>query len=293
MSTQFHFAYSQSVKGNACIAGGPYYCAQNNEALALTQCMMADSAPFIDIDFLEWTVRNTADTGFIDPVIGLSNARVWLYSATNDSVIAPTVVKKNAELYKRFLINSTSIQTVFEHEGEHAVPTDNYGNACDYLGCPYMNNCGYNAAEAAFRFLYDTPLSRSTGVLYSVNQTAYSGGSYDPIWGLAQTGYLWIADGCLTRRCRLHIHFHGCLQNYETIGLDYIYGAGFSGWNDLVVFYPQAIENALNPNGCWDWWGYSGPAYASNLGVQTSIIWKIVQDLISTVNSTVQIRKML
>lgn len=44
-ATQFHFSYSQTVKGNLCIEGGPYFCAQDSETLALTQCMMPEFAP--------------------------------------------------------------------------------------------------------------------------------------------------------------------------------------------------------------------------------------------------------
>jgi hypothetical protein len=39
--------------------------------------------------------------------------------------------------------------------------------------------------------------------------------------------------------------------------------------NDLVVLYPQVRRTVpLNPKGCFDWWGYTGPDYASQLGVQ-------------------------
>lgn len=243
--------------------------------------------PLIDIDYLERIVYNTAATGFIDPPEGLSDARVWLYSALNDSVVAPTVVWKNAELYSRFLSDSSALQTVSDHPGEHAVPTFKIGNPCDYLGPPYINACGYSAAAAGLAFLYGPEWSgtQSTGNLFTVNQSAYFNGPYDPGWGLAETGYLWMPDGCATKKaaasCNLHIHFHGCLQSYSSVGFDYIYDAGFSGWNDTIVLYPQAIANALNPNGCFDWWGYTGPAYASNIGVQNSIVKRMVDDLVS------------
>jgi poly(3-hydroxybutyrate) depolymerase len=66
------------------------------------------------------------------------------------------------------------------------------------------------------------------------------------------------------------------------VGFDYVYEAGFSGWADLVVLFPQAVSSDVNPNGCWDWWGYTGPAYASNIGVQMRAVWSIVQDLLSS-----------
>lgn len=27
--------------------------------------------------------------------------------------------------------------------------------------------------------------------------------------------------------------------------------------NNIIILYPQAIATASNPNGCWDWWGYT------------------------------------
>ena len=31
--------------------------------------------------------------------------------------------------------------------------------------------------------------------------------------------------------------------------------------NNIIVLYPQAVNSTLNPRGCWDWWGYTSPAY--------------------------------
>lgn len=39
-------------------------------------------------------------------------------------------------------------------------------------------------------------------------------------------------------------------------------GAGYLPWadaNNIVVVFPQATSNLLNPKGCWDLWGYTGP----------------------------------
>ena len=29
--------------------------------------------------------------------------------------------------------------------------------------------------------------------------------------------------------------------------------------NNIIMLYPQAIATGMNPNGCWDWWGYNTP----------------------------------
>ena len=39
MATQYQVAYSSEVTGAAITAGGPFYCAANNIAIALENCM--------------------------------------------------------------------------------------------------------------------------------------------------------------------------------------------------------------------------------------------------------------
>ena len=31
--------------------------------------------------------------------------------------------------------------------------------------------------------------------------------------------------------------------------------------NNIIVLFPQVVNSTLNPKGCWDWWGYTSPAY--------------------------------
>mmetsp|Transcript_10392 Transcript_10392/g.19898 ORF Transcript_10392/g.19898 Transcript_10392/m.19898 type:complete len:90 (+) Transcript_10392:887-1156(+) len=51
--------------------------------------------------------------------------------------------------------------------------------------------------------------------------------------------------------------------------------------NSIVILYPQATTTVLNPKGCWDWWGYAGPGYASQLGVQMATV-KAMLDSVMT-----------
>ena len=62
--------------------------------------------------------------------------------------------------------------------------------------------------------------------------------------------------------CRVHIAFHGCMQDIATIGRLFIEQAGYNAWaeaNRIIVLYPQAKASPfapVNPDGCWDWWSY-------------------------------------
>jgi poly(3-hydroxybutyrate) depolymerase len=66
---------------------------------------------------------------------------------------------------------------------------------------------------------------------------------------------------------------------------DDVYGkAGYNEWadtNDIVVLYPELDPTAIpdNPEGCWDWWGYTGLNFQIQSGQQLSAIRAVVQRL--------------
>ena len=95
---------------------------------------------------------------------------------------------------------------------------------------------------------------------------------------MAEQGYIYVPPSCRPSgsTCRVHIALHGCKQNAK----DFASRAGYNNWADqyrVVIVYP-AVEPStslseaacqmspvdssidelikLNPNGCWDWWGY-------------------------------------
>lgn len=59
--------------------------------------------------------------------------------------------------------------------------------------------------------------------------------------------------------------------------------AGYNQWaeaNNIVVVYPQAAHSYVfpsNPQGCYDWWGYTGSDYAFKSGKQMDVVHKIQQ----------------
>ena len=91
--------------------------------------------------------------------------------------------------------------------------------------------------------------------------------------------------GAGRERCRLHIAFHGCRQGADQGGEAFVRDAGYNRWADahgLVVLYPQARRSLLlpmNPEGCWDWWGYSGARYAVRDGPQVGAVRAMVRAL--------------
>jgi len=71
-------------------------------------------------------------------------------SATNDTVVETDVVRKAGSFYEPFLRSpSTQLRQIYDIEGEHSQITTSYGSVCDFLGEPYINNCGFDAAGSA------------------------------------------------------------------------------------------------------------------------------------------------
>jgi len=90
----------------------------------------------------------------------------------------------------------------------------------------------------------------------------------------------------------VHVALHGCLQTLDDVGDQFVRLAGYNRWADsnrLVVLYPQVIKRAgwtfgtwsfvWNPNGCWDWWGYTGPLYHTKEGPQIRVLKAMLERL--------------
>ena len=135
-AVQMHVAYSATFGGVGVFAGGPFFCAglpPTSVAVAQTACMT--NPELIDVDLLTQITRNTAATGTIDPLDGLHDAHVFVYSGSSDTVVHPDVVKKLAHYYGEFVTSPNRIEQVYDVPAEHGQPTQGYGNKCSCVGC--------------------------------------------------------------------------------------------------------------------------------------------------------------
>jgi len=70
-------------------------------------------------------------------------------------------------------------------------------------------------------------------------------------------------------------------MNTESIQDQFAKTAGYNEWaenNQMIILYPQSSKDIFkNPNGCWDWFGYTGLYYTTKLGTQMSALMKMVQ----------------
>ncbi|MEM7023550.1 MAG: PHA-depolymerase-like protein, partial [Pseudomonadota bacterium] len=71
-------------------------------------------------------------------------------------------------------------------------------------------------------------------------------------------------------------------QTESQIGDRFRTETGYRKWadtNQLVILYPEAHRTLLNPNACWDWWGYDDPAYAIKAGRQMAAVRSMLDRL--------------
>jgi hypothetical protein len=300
---QFHIAYSAQVKGAGIAAGGPYACAEQapfwlryypNQALTygLTVCshiwrekswlaFWLPTAP--DPGASIATIRQEHAKAVIDDPANLVRARVWLWAGGNDKVVPRTTVRMLKRLYE--LLGVTQISLVEEEKANHGLSIEEYAGTagsptCEVLAAPYLIDCDYDAAKLLFAHLYPenfSPMPADTDRerLIRFDQTSFIVGneSKSSMYG---EGYIYVPAHCANdsntqQQCKLHVAFHGSGQAVETVHDAFYWHGGYNRWaeaNNIVVLYPQIALREFNPEGCWDWWGYTGSEYLSRNGIQ-------------------------
>jgi len=297
MAVQLHVAHSRTVKGVGVLAGGPYYCAQGSLWAALNNCTTPTGwTPVPPVELLKADAEVLARGGLVDPVANLAAARVWLFSGKLDRVVELPVVEATRRFYALFQPPPGSIVLVADQPAGHGMITADAGVACDVTAAPFINDCDYDAAGELLAHLLGPlapPPAQETGRILAFDQRPFAGGDAFAI-GMGDSGYLYLPKVCELESCRIHVALHGCRMSVESIGDRFVREAGYNRWADanrIVVLYPQTTPRSgpgfrgwrwsyvFNPRGCWDWWGYTGPQYATRAGPQVRAIQAMVERL--------------
>ncbi|GAB2913232.1 extracellular catalytic domain type 2 short-chain-length polyhydroxyalkanoate depolymerase [Rheinheimera gaetbuli] len=286
MAGQYHLAFAESVNGIAMIAAGPVYCAQNSLGLALEHCFnKATSAP--DMAAINAYLKQRQAEGKLAPLSALASDKVWIFHGTKDGTVYPGLAVTLYQQYQQWL-QPANITLINDKAFGHTFPTDRTDlGSCELSEPPFLASCNYDAAGALLSHLLgkvNAKTSAASGQLIPLNQHLLSTAAKTT---LAEHGYLYVPQRCAEGQpCRLHVSFHGCKQNAQSVGDAYVTGTGLNNYadsNNLVVLYPQATAssiNPFNPNACWDWWGYTGADYATKEGLQLQAVHQLVQALI-------------
>jgi poly(3-hydroxybutyrate) depolymerase len=296
MAGQIEVAHSKHVIGAGIVAGGPFACAETassqlfpywplvlwqNTMQAAHACMQVGwGVP--DADALVKRAKEFAQDGKIDPLSGLVDDKVYLFSGNDDKTVLRPVVEAAKRFYAAAGVPDESV-TLIEEKGGHAFQTETEGTACGLSDPPFVSDCDYDQAKAILERIYGPlapPSPGPTGQFLVFDQSVFD---KTPPNGLAQEGVVYVPPDCASHPgCRLHIALHGCDQARETVGDAYIKESGFARWADgnrIVVLFPQVTGSLVNPHGCFDWWGYTGLDYLGKDAPQIAAIWAMAERL--------------
>jgi hypothetical protein len=286
-AVQLHMAHSSIINGSATFAAGPFYCAESSVTIAENRCMDTTLGP-PQVDLLVAATANYHLLGLIDSPANLADDHIYIFSGSMDTVVEPKVVHSLYNYYQTYT-KTSNIVADFNIPAEHCIPTLDYGEQCSTLSSPYIGKCGFDGAGAAFKTLFGANIKPAVPAIAD-SLKMFSQKPFFPAAGgnsisVGENGYIYVPKACETSRCRLHVSFHGCLQNLDLIGPEYATHSGFNSWaeaNNIIVLYPYAITsqvNPMNPNGCWDWWAYNGVEYGLKTGAQITFVKKMIDHI--------------
>jgi len=181
-------------------------------------------------------------------------------------------------------VPSAQLRYVDRVAAPHGVPTLAAGADCGGTQAPYFYACGYDGVGEMLGFLDGGRAAVAPAGPGTLERFDQSG--YDPSGSLAAVGFVYVPAACRAARpCRLHIAFHGCRQGSDFVGERYARESGYDRYADrheLVVLFPQARRSLflpLNPEGCWDWWGYSRADYLGRDAPELAAVRAMVRAL--------------
>jgi poly(3-hydroxybutyrate) depolymerase len=280
MAVQLHFAYSGTFKGAAIYAGGPDYCGQDSETTADLDCGGADGYTS-ELTPSENYINSNQNTSGMDPVSNISGQPVYLWSGTGDTVVPQKTMNDLQTEYQKYGASVTYDNT---YDAEHGWESPYGSVACDTLSSPYMIDCSSYDSEKTWltKFLGTLNAKNTgtlTGTLYNFNQDPFGGGSNE----LDTNGYVFVPTNCANgQSCALVVALDGCEQYQAVAGTDFVSQSGLDQWadtNNIIVLYPYQTEGGSNPDGCWDWWGYTNSSYALKQGIQMTAIYNMIKTL--------------
>ena len=117
----------------------------------------------------------------------------------SDTVVNPIVVHA-LQAYYSYFMDASRIETSYTVNSEHCLPTLDYGEDCTVLASPFLGNCNYDGAGAAFRTLFGPLNPRAVADatrLFTFDQTPYIQGLKSSIGDI---GFIYVPKACETVR---------------------------------------------------------------------------------------------
>ncbi len=321
MTVQLHLAHSASFTGAGVVAGGPYRgvetfrasaaLAEDAYELNALQLCMAPLTPELapQAAYSVQLAQQAERAKLIDPLANLARQRVYVFTGRCDNVVRSPVVAQTRQMYRLLGVPDPQLAYLDDVPAGHSLITNNPEDSLLSTNQPpYLNNGGFMQSHQILNHIYpglNPAAPRLTGRLLRFDQTEFFKGN--PSASMGRFGYVYIPqsveDGA---PARVHIALHGCKQGYGYVnyvlgqpdvanqapyGHRYMTTTGYLSMadsNNLIVLFPQAQGSdgsaAQNPDGCWDWWGYSSPDpyhpdYYSRHAVQIRALYSMLTRL--------------
>ncbi|WP_041778706.1 extracellular catalytic domain type 2 short-chain-length polyhydroxyalkanoate depolymerase [Beijerinckia indica] len=288
MAVQYGVAFASSTIGVGVVAGGPYNCAFVNLGSVQT-CLTGNPSGAASLK----AAQGFAFLGQIDSPAAIAAQRIYLFSGTKDTIVKRSVVDATQDFYLAAGVPAGNIHYTHELAAGHAFISNIFGNACPLTRPPFIDQCSmdgkaYDQPQAILTQIYG-PL-RPEAVTLSSQPEAFDQSAYRSAdSSLAARGYVYVPAQCRNdgnkksrEQCPVHVVFHGCQQGADVVG-DAVYSKlGYNEWadsNSIIMLYPQIEISEANPQGCWDWWGYSGLNFQVRSGPQLSAVHAMVERL--------------
>jgi poly(3-hydroxybutyrate) depolymerase len=294
MANQLGYAYSGTFKGVGVFAGGPFMCAGHSN---YTACMYNATVSASMLSTMQTDINNWSGNA-IDTKTNVANQKIYMFVGNSDFTVGPNPMNAVQTQYTNNGVAAANLDYIKRDSTAHVFPTDfdsTGNNACSSSASPYISNCSYDGAKAAFTKFYGTLNARNNapaaGNYIEFNQSAFTSNI-----GMAASGWIYVPASCASGgSCKLHVALHGCQQNYATIGDKFVKNTGYTRWadtNGIIVLFPQtrvdstshqtsASGSLANSNGCWDWIGWYGTNFAQKAGTQMAAIKAMVDQVSS------------
>ena len=298
MASQLYVAFSHIMVGAGIVAGGPYLCAKSwslNTLMfnATTTCMH----PLVEgvgpnTPLLVKLATDLAESGRIDSLDNLKDDKIYLFSGQNDRTVTTTVVDQTYAFFRAVGVPEASIKYDRSVDAGHAFVTNNDADSqCPVTKPPFVNDCDFEQSTVILNQIYPDmkpPAEQLSSEIQAFNQSEFIDSNTT---SMSHTAYVYVPAACQTKKsCRIHVALHGCMQGAAVIGNKYYGQTGYNKMaeaNNLIMLYPQVQPSAaspLNPQGCWDFWGYSSPNdpdpdFFSHNAPQPRAIYKMITRL--------------
>uniref|UniRef100_UPI0008299419 extracellular catalytic domain type 2 short-chain-length polyhydroxyalkanoate depolymerase n=1 Tax=Marinobacterium profundum TaxID=1714300 RepID=UPI0008299419 len=298
MTSQLYVAYSDIMVGAGIIAGGPYLCAKswslNPLVINATTTCMSPLTPAVgpNTPLLVKLSQALEKTGDIASLDNLKDDHLYIFSGQKDKTVTTAVVDQTEKYFEDVGVPASAIQYDTSVAAGHAMITNSSRDTdCPLTAAPYINDCNFEQSTRILDQIY--PDMKAPATLLSSDVLAFDQAAFldSKTTSMSDTAYAYIPATCQAgKQCAVHVVFHGCKQGAAVIGDKYYADTGYNYMaeaNDLIVLYPQVEPSngaPLNPEGCWDFWGYSSPTDAepdfySRKAPQISAVYRMIERL--------------